>query len=95
MNVPNAKKLYSIRVTIESAAGKCPQGFKVGDSWLIEDGKTPAGMCSSAFHSLFQYMKTFRFGGSHPWDKEEGVAHIACPDSVQRLVYEVRRLSQD
>ncbi|OGO20454.1 MAG: hypothetical protein A2144_00755 [Chloroflexi bacterium RBG_16_50_9] len=92
MTTTNRKKPYSVRVTVESAAGKCPQGFKVGDSWLIEDGKTPAGMCASAYHSLFQYMRVFRFGGAHPWEKEDGVAHIACPDAVQRLVHEVRRL---
>ena len=41
---------FKVMVTVESVLkGKCPRGFKAGDSWLIEDGKTPGGMCASAY----------------------------------------------
>jgi uncharacterized repeat protein (TIGR04076 family) len=30
---------YRIKVAVHLVTkGKCPQGFKVGDSWVIEDG---------------------------------------------------------
>ncbi len=95
MSASNAKKVSPVRVTIVSAAGKCPQSFKVGDSWLINEGKTPNGMCAAAYHNLFGYIRVFRFGGEHPWDIAPGVIKIACPDATNRLVYEIKRVDGD
>ena len=95
MSVSSTKKPNSIRVTVAAAAGKCPQGFKVGDTWLIADGKTPAGMCAAAYVSIYGYIRVYRFGGTYPWDKKPGVIQVACPDATQRLEYEVRIVDND
>ena len=48
-----------IKVTVhEVTKGKCPQGFKKGDSWLIPDGKTPGGMCAGAYNSVAPAIRT-------------------------------------
>lgn len=84
---------YNVRVTIESITkGKCPQGFKVGDSWLIEDGKTPGGMCAGAYNSVAPAIRLFRLGGEHPWDSDKDVTHVSCPDPEHWVIYEVTRL---
>ena len=84
---------YNVRVTIQSVTkGECPQKFKAGDSWLIEDGKTPGGMCTSAYNAVFPVIRLFRLGGEQPWDKDKDVTYISCPDSERWLIYEVRRL---
>jgi uncharacterized repeat protein (TIGR04076 family) len=84
---------YKIKVTVhEVIRKKCPQGFKVGDSWLLEDGKTPGGMCAGAYNSLSPAIRLFRLGGEHPWDKDKDVTYISCPDPESILVYEIKRL---
>ncbi len=91
MSTSYLDNLNAIRATVVSAAGTCPLGFKVGDSWLMEDaGKTPDRMCALAYHELFQYVMLLRFDGRHPWDTEKGVTLLACPDVKGRLVYELR-----
>lgn len=90
----NTDSLKPVRVTVVSATGQCPQGFKVGDSWLIE-GSAPPNMCASAYHTLFPTLRVFRFGGSHPWDKEKGVTRIGCPDAIRNMIYELRIVEKE
>ncbi len=86
---------YKVKVTVhEVVRKKCPQGFKVGDSWLIEDGKTPGGMCSGAYNSIAPAVRTLRLGGEHPWDQDKDVTYVSCPDPKCILIYEVRRLRE-
>ncbi len=87
--------LNSVRVTVVSAAGQCPLGYKVGDSWLIEGGKTPNGMCLNVFHTIYQYLTVLRFGGNYPREGEPGVTLLGCPDGKERLVYELRAVKKD
>ncbi len=87
-------EISKVKLTVESVLkGQCPQGFKAGDSWLIEDGKTPSGMCASAYYAAYPAIRTFRMGGEHPWDENKDVTHVACPDSDRLLIMEVKRLS--
>jgi len=86
---------YSVKVTVhEAIKGKCPQGFKKGDSWIIPDGKTPGGMCAGAYNSVAPAVRLFRLGGEHPWDKDKDVSYVSCPDPEVILIYEVRRLRE-
>jgi len=82
-----------VKVTVhEVTKGQCPQGHKVGDSWLIKDGKTPGGMCASAYNTIYPTIRVFRLGGQHPWDEDKDVNYVSCPDRKRWLIYEVRRL---
>ncbi|MFC2018510.1 TIGR04076 family protein [Chloroflexota bacterium] len=84
---------YQVKVTVhEVTKGDCPRGVKVGDSWLVKRGETPGGMCSSAYNAVAPAMRTFRFGGEHPWDVDKDVAYVSCPDPKHWVIYEVRRL---
>jgi len=84
---------YDCQVTVHSITkGECSQGFKVGDSWLINRGKTPGDMCDSAYFSVCRAIRTFRFGGEHPWDEDKDVTYVSCHDPKRFLIYEVRRL---
>lgn len=85
--------LYRVKVTVDAVTkGECPQGCKAGDSWLIEDGKTPGGMCAGAYNSVAPAIRTLRFGGAHPWDKDKDVTYVSCPDPEHWVIYEVKRL---
>ncbi len=84
---------YKVKVTVQSVTkGECPQGFKSGDSWLIEDGKTPGGMCAGAYNSVAPAIRVFRLGGAQPWEKNEDVTYVSCPDPEHWVIYEVKRL---
>jgi uncharacterized repeat protein (TIGR04076 family) len=83
---------HVVRITLTSQLKKCPNGHKVGDEWVVA-GKTPAGMCLSAFNSLAPFIMTLRFGGHFPWESD-GEVTVCCPDpqvvNVFRIVREAR-----
>lgn len=86
-------KQYDVRVTItEVQKGKCSQGFKPGDTWLIEKGQTPAGMCSSVYSVLYPFILTMRYGGEAPYAEDKEVLKMSCPDYDHVVVYELRRI---
>jgi uncharacterized repeat protein (TIGR04076 family) len=83
---------YKIKVTIDSETrGSCPEGFKVGDSWIIDADKTPNGMCALAYNALFPVIRAFRWGGESRGDNKD-VTYLQCPDSKRGLLYEIRKV---
>lgn len=73
-----------------SQRGTCAAGHKVGDRFVIGD-KTPAGMCSWAFYSLFPFAGVLQYGGAFPWEKDSNKTTVACPDPDNPVVFELRR----
>ena len=66
-----------VKIKIIKSNGKCPRNFKVGDEFIIEDGKTPKGMCCSAFNSIWPFARTLLITKNK---KHE--CSILCPDGV-------------
>jgi len=83
-------KQYKVVARIVSQKGICSLGHKVGDEFVIGD-YTPAGMCSWAFYTLFPFATALQFGGVFPWEDNPGKAVVACPDSTNPVVFELRR----
>jgi len=75
-----------------SQTGTCEAGHRVGDEFVIGQ-KTPPGLCSWAFHALFPFAQVLQFGGSFPWEEDPNKATVACPDSANQVVFELRRVS--
>ena len=73
-----------------SQRGICEAGHRVGDEFIIEQ-KTPPGICSWAFYTLFPFAEVLQFGGSLPWEKDPNKATIACPDPANPVIFELRR----
>lgn len=73
-----------------SQKGTCAAGHKVGDEFIIGE-KTPPGMCSWAFYTLFPSAEVLQFGGSFPWEEEPNKTTVACPDPANPVVFELRR----
>jgi uncharacterized repeat protein (TIGR04076 family) len=84
-------KFYKVSATIISQRGKCEAGHKVGDEFLISD-KTPTGMCAWAFYTVFPFASALQVGGSFPWEEDEGMATVACPDPTNPVIFELKRL---
>ena len=84
---------YKVKVTVQSVTkGECGRGFKPGDSWLIENGETPPGMCGDAYISCAPAIRLFWLGGEHPWDTDKDTTYRSCPDAKHVVVYEIKRL---
>jgi uncharacterized repeat protein (TIGR04076 family) len=73
-----------------SQKGTCEAGHRVGDEFVIGE-KTPPGLCSWAFHTLFPFAEVLRFGGSFPWEEDPNRATVACPDPANPVIFELRR----
>ncbi len=84
---------HKVKVTVKSITkGECSRGFKPGDSWIIENGETPSGMCGDAYISIAPAIRLFWLGGEQPWDKDKDTTCRSCPDAEVMVVYEIKRL---
>ena len=82
---------YDIAVKVISQKGTCAHEHKVGDGWVIS-GKTPEGICLSAFNAMLPNIRVLMFGGAFPWENDPDITTIACPDAENPVVFELRRL---
>ncbi|MFC1929899.1 TIGR04076 family protein [Chloroflexota bacterium] len=82
---------YDVQITVASQKGTCRAGHKVGDSWIV--GHTsPEGICLAGLVTLFPAFRVLRYGGQFPWRQDKDTIDIACPDDLNPLVFELRRL---
>ena len=83
---------------IISVKGTCSAGHKAGDEFdLSKDfvvGYAGGGnaLCPSAFHAAFPDWRVLRFGGELPWEEDKDTAQVACPDPLNPVVMELRRI---
>lgn len=78
----------SIIITVKD--GVCHGGtHRVGQVITVER-TTPGGMCLGAWNAIAPYLTALRHGANFPWEKEEGVALIHCPDP-EGITLELRR----
>ena len=85
--------MFNITAVVTSQKGFCAAGHKVGDEFVIGT-KTPPGICSCTFCTLFPFSEVLRFGGKFPTGWEEGdddKISVACPDPANPVVFELRR----
>jgi uncharacterized repeat protein (TIGR04076 family) len=85
---------------VVSVKGTCAAGHKVGDEFdLSKDftlGFSGAGkaLCPSAFYAAFPNWRVLRFGGEFPWEEDKDKSCVACPDPVNPVVMELRRIRE-
>jgi len=86
-----SKEVYDVIAKVISQKGKCSAGHKVGDEFIIGT-KTPPGMCSSGFCSIFPFAQVLQYGGSFPFVKDSvDSIKVACTDPNFPLVFELKR----
>ena len=83
--------MSDVRAKVISQKGTCSAQHKVGDEFVIGQ-HTPPGLCSWAFYCLFPFAQVLQFGGSFPWEEDASKATVACPDPVNTVVFELRRV---
>jgi uncharacterized repeat protein (TIGR04076 family) len=83
--------MFKVIARVISQKGICEAGHKPGDEFPI-DQKTPCGMCSWAFYTIFPFAEVLQFGGTLPWEENPDRALVACPDPANPVVFELRRV---
>lgn len=85
---------YKVKVKVLSQKGVCAAGHKVGDEYVISR-HTPEGFCIFAYSALDPDIRTLMFGGIYPWSEDKDVYIGCCPDPVNPVVFEVRRIHEN
>lgn len=60
-----------------------------GQVFEVDFERCPANFCAAAWHSLWPMLRTVELGGRHPWDKEEGVTRVCCPDPNKPVIFKI------
>lgn len=82
-------EMKDVTIEVVSQKGHCAHGHKVGDVFVC-DGKTPAGMCASAFAVVYPTVRALAAGGTFPWANQDGSVDLACPDFANPIVFRVK-----
>lgn len=82
---------YSVQIKILSQEGSCAAGHKAGDQWVVTK-HTPDNFCVFAYSAIDPDIRALMFGGVYPWSKDKDVYIGCCPDPVNPVVFELRRI---
>ena len=89
----SSRKPKKVRIVVEDCPmdkfGETCSCHKVGDTYEFDFERCPQNFCASAFHSLWPSLRVLELGGRHPWDTEENVTHVACPDSSKPTIFRI------
>jgi len=87
-------RVYKVIATVQSVKGHCDFGYRVGDR-VVFDGETVQGrVCLSALYSFLPKVFAMRYGAEFPWLEDKDVATHACPDALNPVVFEIRRVEE-
>lgn len=93
--MPKIPKPFKVIVTIKSVTKRPCPNFKVGDTWIVEQGKTPdKSMCSRVYYSVAFAMQTMNNMDPNMPESERNATEICCPDTRHLLIYEVKRMDE-
>jgi len=83
-----------VRIKVESIAGECQAGHCVGQAIIVDNVNLSGYLCPDALHSIWPWVQALRFRGKLPWGDEDGIL-IACPDAVNLVRFDVRRVREE
>ncbi|KPL04276.1 MAG: hypothetical protein AMJ90_01455 [candidate division Zixibacteria bacterium SM23_73_2] len=89
-----SKKIPDIKVEVKSVKGKCALGHKPGEVFYFQGGTTPENLCVEAMLTVIPTARTLMFKGTHFWVSDPDAIEVCCPDPVNLVVFEVRRLKK-
>ena len=87
-NTPKKVRIVVEECSADKSGAQC-DCHKVGDTYEFDFERCPANFCASAFHSLWPQLRVIELGGHHPWDSEEGVTRVCCPDHTRPTVFRI------
>jgi len=85
------QKIFKIVGTIKEIKGRCAARHKVGDT-IDLSVHNAGGLCGIFYHDVFPTISTLQFGGSFPWGSDPDVMQVECPDRMNAVVMELKRI---
>ncbi len=50
------------------------------------------GLCGIFYHDIFPTISTLQFGGNFPWGPDTDVIQVECPDRMNAITMELKRM---
>jgi uncharacterized repeat protein (TIGR04076 family) len=85
---------YKIVATVVKQEGTCVAGYEVGDELVFEAENIEGKLCIHALYSMLPKVFAMRYGAQFPWQEDVDVALHACPDALNPLTFEIRRVRE-
>ncbi len=85
---------------VVSVKGTCETRHAVGQEFNLSGDVTlgytgsPNTICPALYYAIYPNLRLLRFGGSLPWEKDEDEAQVACPDPLNPVVVQLRRIRE-
>lgn len=79
-----------IKVIAKNGGNGCEANYKVGDSWKMEDGMLPGGICVGAMSALLPWITCIKYNANIPWSEPKKIT-VCCTDPDYPVVFEIRR----
>jgi uncharacterized repeat protein (TIGR04076 family) len=85
---------------ITSVKGTCAAGHKVGDEFdlskdfIVGYSGNGKALCPAALYAAYPNWRILRFGGELPWAEDKDMTQVACPDPLNPVVMELRRIRE-
>jgi len=86
---------WHILCRVVKQEGNCAAGFKIGDEVLFTSDEVKGKICFSAMYSMIPKIYAMMYNARLPWLDDQCVATHACPDALNPLVYELRRIPRE
>ncbi|MFC1958853.1 TIGR04076 family protein [Chloroflexota bacterium] len=88
------RKEYDIVIRLVGNQRPCHVGHETGDEWVLKD-KTPEGICTWAYNSIYPMALTLQYGGMFPWQQDPDILQVSCPDGKVNNIFELRRIPSE
>jgi uncharacterized repeat protein (TIGR04076 family) len=86
-SAPERGRRVRIEIVEILGSGRCTIGLELGDAWVVDSPRVPAGICMWAWASITPFLTPLRFGGSLPWEDDAMTARVCCPDPANPVVF--------
>lgn len=82
---------YGVKIRILSQCGSCVAGHKEGDEFVIYR-HTPPQFCIFAYSAIDPDIRALMFGATYPWSEDKDAYIGCCPDPINPVVFELKRI---
>lgn len=85
-------EVFTVIAEVIRVGGHCASGHRPGDKVIFDGTSVQGKICIHALYSLLPKVLAMRYGANFPWLKDKDIATHACPDAINQVVFEIRRL---
>ena len=82
---------HAIKLEVISQKGTCVAGHQVGDRVEFDQQQVKGKICIHALYSILPKVFAMKYDARFPWLTDPGVAHHACPDGNNPVIFKVTR----